>query len=101
MFMPPGLDADTKNKAAGHAAALRKVRDSNPRYGQAVQRISSPPRSITPATFQYKIQVSFLKNFSLRIECKSSEFLRPAKREVEKMRMKSSSVNENETLVNQ
>ena len=29
----------------------RKVRDSNPRYGQAVQRISSPPRSITPATF--------------------------------------------------
>ena len=30
---------------------LRKVRDSNPRYSKAVQRISSPPRSITPATF--------------------------------------------------
>ena len=29
----------------------RKVRDSNPRYGQAVQRISSPPHSITLATF--------------------------------------------------
>lgn len=33
---------------------LRKVRDSNPRYGQAVQRISSPPRSITPATFRMR-----------------------------------------------
>lgn len=31
--------------------ALRKERDSNPRYGQAVQRISSPPHSVTLASF--------------------------------------------------
>lgn len=29
----------------------RKERDSNPRYSSAVQRISSPPRSTTPASF--------------------------------------------------
>ena len=31
---------------------MRKMRDSNPRYEKIVQRISSPPRSVTPAIFQ-------------------------------------------------
>ncbi len=34
--------------------ALRKERDSNPRYGQAVQRISSPPHSVTLASFLFR-----------------------------------------------